>query len=69
MSRFKPEDAAGLGMAVQLALTFALPLVVAIFLGQYLGSRFGNEPLFIIGSVLLGLFVGFRQALRLLLKK
>jgi F0F1-type ATP synthase assembly protein I len=56
-------------MAVQLALTFALPLVVAIFLGQYLGSRFGNEPLFIIGSVLLGLFVGFRQALRLLLKK
>jgi len=69
VAKFNPEDYSGLGLAVNLALFIVAPLLAGIFLGQYLGEKFGNPPLFIILGVLLGLFVGFRQAIRLLLKK
>jgi F0F1-type ATP synthase assembly protein I len=67
--KFNPEDYSGLGLAVNLALSIAVPLFAGILLGQYLGEKFGNPPLFILSGVLLGLFAGFRQAIRLLLKK
>ena len=67
--KFNPEDYSALGLAMNLALAIAVPLLAGIFLGQYLGEKFGNPPLFILLCVLLGLFAGFRQAIRLLLKK
>lgn len=58
-----------MGVAMNLALRISLPLIGGVLLGQYLGRRFGNEPLFILVGVILGLLVGFRQAIRMLLKK
>ncbi|MBS4030322.1 MAG: AtpZ/AtpI family protein [Clostridiales bacterium] len=66
---FNSEDMSGMGVAINLALTISLPLIGGVLLGQYLGRRFGNEPLFILVCVILGLLVGFRQAIRMLLKK
>ncbi|MBS4008643.1 MAG: AtpZ/AtpI family protein [Clostridium sp.] len=54
---------------MNLALSIAVPLLAGILLGQYLGEKFGNPPLFTLFGVLLGLFAGFRQAIGLLLKK
>jgi uncharacterized membrane protein len=69
MLGFKPEDVAALGLALRLALAIALPPVLMLFLGQYLGRIFGRDAIFIAVSVLVGLYIGFRQAIRLLLKK
>ncbi|RJX29254.1 MAG: AtpZ/AtpI family protein [Dethiobacter sp.] len=66
---FKPEDLSGLLLATRLAFSIVLPLITALLVGRYLGRIFGYEALFIIVSVLSGLYAGFRQAMRMLLKK
>ncbi len=69
MVRFKPEDISALGLALRLALAMALPPLLMLVLGQHLGRIYGREALFIIVATLIGLYIGFRQAIRLLLKK
>jgi F0F1-type ATP synthase assembly protein I len=65
----KDTGFSGLLTAFRLAAGIALPLVAGVLLGRRLGERYGQEPLFVAGGALLGLITGFRQAVRLLLKK
>lgn len=53
-------------LAGQLGFSVALPIVVGVAAGTYLGKRTGNQNLFLIGGVLLGIAVGFYSAYRLL---
>ncbi|NLM47175.1 MAG: AtpZ/AtpI family protein [Firmicutes bacterium] len=65
----KETDFSGLLTVCRVAAGIALPLLAGVLLGRRLGERFGHEPLFVAGGALLGLITGFRQAMRLLLKK
>lgn len=69
MSSFKPEDLSGLLLAVRLALVIVMPLLAALLVGSYLGRIYGYENFFIIVSLIVALAGGFRQAVRMLLKK
>ena len=69
MSGFKREDLSGLLLATRLALTIVLPILGALLLGRYLGSIYGYEAFFIIIALIVALVGGFRQAIRMLLKK
>ncbi|NLN06744.1 MAG: AtpZ/AtpI family protein [Firmicutes bacterium] len=65
----RETDFSGLLTVCRVAAGIALPLVAGVLLGRRLGERYGHEPLFVAGGALLGLVSGFRQAVRLLLKK
>jgi hypothetical protein len=69
VSGFKREDLSSLLLATRLALTIVLPILGALLLGRYLGRIYGYEVFFIITALSVALVGGFRQAIRMLLKK
>jgi F0F1-type ATP synthase assembly protein I len=69
MSVFDSGNLSALGLAVRVALSISLSLLAGIYIGRYLGRQFGNEPFFLLFCAALGLVAGFREAIRLLLKK
>jgi len=55
-----------LSLLMQIGLSIAVPLVLMIWLGQWLAGFFGAEIFFLITSIFLGLGAGFTLAYRLL---
>lgn len=67
--KFNRNDLQALGLVVSLGLSVAVPLLVGVVLGRFLGGRFGSQAFFVAGGALLGIVSGFIQLFRLLAKK
>ncbi|HZK25033.1 MAG TPA: AtpZ/AtpI family protein [Oscillospiraceae bacterium] len=65
----KREDFTALRVVIELALSISCSLLGGVYLGRFLGQRFGHPSLYLLAGILLGLLAGFGQAKRILLKK
>ena len=57
-----------MGMVTQLGITIVLPLVLMIFFAQWIMNNYIDSVWVLIILILSGLFVGFRNAYRLIMK-
>jgi len=57
-----------MGLVTQLGITIVLPLVFMIFLSQWIMNNYIDSVWVLIILILSGLFVGFRNAYRLIMK-
>lgn len=58
-----------LALIGQLGLVISLPLVALMALARFLSLRFGYDLLFLLAGIAAGLYIGFSNAYRLLMKK
>jgi F0F1-type ATP synthase assembly protein I len=47
---------------------FAMPIVIGVLLGNWIDSRTGRAPLFVLLGILIGLAVGIYGSVRMLLQ-
>ncbi|MDO9574792.1 MAG: AtpZ/AtpI family protein [Candidatus Contubernalis sp.] len=57
-----------MGVVGQLGITIALPLVLMIFLAQWIMTNYIDSVWVLIFLILSGLVIGFRNAYRLIMK-
>lgn len=57
-----------MGIVTQLGITIVLPLVFMIFFAQWIMNNYIDSVWVLIILILSGLFVGFRNAYRLIMK-
>jgi hypothetical protein len=59
----------GLALVGQLGLVISLPLVAMVVLARFLSLRYGYDLTFLLAGIIAGLYMGFVNAYRLLMKK
>jgi hypothetical protein len=69
MARKNLDILQGLALVGQLGLAICLPLIAMVFLARFLSLRYGYDLLFLLAGIIAGLYMGFVNAYRLLMKK
>ncbi|AGB42341.1 Putative F0F1-ATPase subunit (ATPase_gene1) [Halobacteroides halobius DSM 5150] len=55
-----------LALLSQVGITIIVPIIAGVWLGNYLDQLLGTNILFLILCILSGVFIGFRNAYKLL---
>lgn len=67
MKKYRPRSTLGqIGSYLTIGLELAVVLLVFIFLGRYLDSRWGTEPWLLITGAAVGFIAGFYNLFRTL---
>ncbi len=53
----------------QLGFVIIIPLIGSILLARFLTGHFGNDLAFLLGGIAIGLYLGFRNAYLMMIKK
>lgn len=69
MTRKNLDVFQALALVGQLGLVISLPLVLMVVLARFLSSRYGYDLIFLLAGIAAGLYIGFANAYRLLMKK